>query len=287
MEKDEMIKKVLGGLLIGGILLGGGGFALAANDNTSASSQSSAIAPIHGTRMPGMGKMKPESMQSVLDSLVSAGTLTQAQADAILAQEKARETERQVQMEKMQSMTQAERKTYCQDDKYAGGVDLFTQLVNDGTINQAQADAIQSANRAKMQTQRQGVLSESLNALVAQDVITNDQASAIQIQLDKFESSRTAEMQAGQGRNAQERQARMETMQSMTQAERQAYREANRPQIVNPLSELVTAGTLTQAQADQVAQAIPLMQGGIGMHHVPGNRGGGMRGPGPQATVHK
>jgi hypothetical protein len=32
--------------------------------------------------------------------------------------------------------------------------------------------------------------------------------------------------------------------------------QANKPELVNPLADLVTAGTLTQAQADEVQQAI-------------------------------
>lgn len=63
----------------------------------------------------------------------------------------------------------------------------------------------------------------------------------------------------------------------MTAVQRQAYREANKPEMVNPLTDLVNAGTLTQAQADQVIQAIAIMYGGPGIQRGPGNGEGGMR----------
>ena len=45
-------------------------------------------------------------------------------------------------------------------------------------------------------------------------------------------------------------------MSNLTPEERQAQMQANKPERVNPLADLVTAGTLTQAQADEVQQAI-------------------------------
>jgi hypothetical protein len=284
MDRKEMMKKLLGGLLIGGLVLGGGGLALAGSNDASTSGQSSSTAPVHGTRMPGMGKINSEINQSILDSLVSADTLSQTQADTILAQAKQQETDRQAQMEKMQSMTQAERETYCQANK-PEKVDLLAQLVTNATINQAQADAIQTATQAKMQEQQQAGRDNALNGLVGKAVITSDQATAIKDQLTKFETTRQAQMQASQGMTQAERQVQMENMKSMTAAQRQAYMEANKPEMVNPLAELVTAGTLTQAQADQVSKALHFIQGGQGMHRGSGKGEGGMRGPGPQAAA--
>lgn len=276
-----MVKKLLGGFLIGGLLLSGGGLALAGSDNTSANDQSYLTTTIHGLRMPGMGTINNEIAQSVLDSLVSAGTLSQAQADTILTREQQREKERQTQMGKMQSMTKAERETACQENR-PERVDLLAQLVADSTITQEQADAIQAATRAKFQEQRQAALTGALTGLVEKGVINEQQSTAIAGQLKQFQTARQAQMQARQGINAEDRQSQRETMQSMTAVQRQAYREANKPEMVNPLADLVNAGTLTQAQADQVIKAISIMHGGQGMQRGPGNGEGGMKGPGPQ-----
>jgi hypothetical protein len=284
MERKEMMKKLLGGLLIGGLVLGGGGLALAGSNDASTSGQSSSTAPIHGTRMPGIGKMNLEINQSILDSLVSAETLSQAQADTILAQAKQQETDRQAQMATMKSMTKAERETYCQANK-PKKVDLLAQLVTDGTITPAQVDAIQTATQAKMQEQRQTGLDNALSGLEGKAVITSDQATAIKDQLTKLETTRQAQMQASQDMTKAERQAQMENMKSMTAAQRQAYMQANKPELANPFAELVTAGTLTPAQADQVSQALHFIQGGQGMHRGSGKGEGGMRGPGPQAAT--
>jgi hypothetical protein len=261
MGNKETIKKFLGGLMIGGLLLGGTGFALAANA-ADTSSTSSSNTTINGPRMPGMKNMNSELMQSVFDSLVSSGTITQAQVDQILAKEKQLETERQKMREQRENMTQAERQANRKENK-PEKAKMFTQLVNDGTINQEQADAIRTAMHEKMAAQRQVELNSAVSGLVEKNVINTEQSTAI---LSKLTEMQTA------------RQAQMEAMREMAPEQRQTYMKANKPQKVNPFDELVAAGTLTQGQADEVSKALGHFKSGKGMLQGRGNCEGGFRG---------
>jgi|GEM_PF-1449954 len=267
MDNKDTMKRFIGGLMIGGLLLGGGGFALASTTDTGAGTATNAATSIGGPRVPGMKGLNSDLMLSVFDSMVSAGTINQTQADQIIAKEKDLVAEHESMKEKMNSMketiknmTQAERDAYREQNKPARA-DAFTQLVNDGIITQAQAVSIRAAFEEKMAAQRQENLSTALNGLVEKNVINSDQSTAI---LNKLTENQSA------------RQAQMDATKDMTKEQRQAYFEANKPEQVNPLAELVTAGTITQAQADEIAKVIPFGGGkGMGMHQGRGNGAGG------------
>jgi polyhydroxyalkanoate synthesis regulator phasin len=262
---------VLGGLLIGGMLLGGGSLALASNDNATGS-QSGATTQVCGSeKFGGRGPVNSTEMQPVLDGLVTAGTLTQTQAEQIQSEIQQLDSERQTQRDQMQSMTQEERQaerdkmqnmTEEERQAYFGQngpakQDLFTTLVSEGILTQEQADAIRTAMQSKMQEQRQAQLNTALSTLVEKGNIDSAQSTAILDKLAEVQNTRQQEMAA---------------MSKLTPEERQAQMQANKPERINPLADLVTAGTLTQAQADAVQQAIG---------HFGGSQGDqGPRGPG-------
>ncbi len=266
MGNKDTMKRFIGGLMIGGLLLGGGGFALASTTDTSAGAATNTTPPISAPSIPGIRGLNSDLIQPILDSLVSAGTITQDQADKITAKEKELAAERENmkgQMkdmkENMKNMTQAQRE--ANDQNKPARVDVFTQLVNDGTITQEQADSIRTAFEAKMAAQRQEQLNTALNGLVEKNVVNSDQSTAILNKLTEIQTARQAQMEATKG---------------MTKEQRQAYFEANKTEKVSPLAELVTAGTITQAQADEIAKIIPFGGGkGMGMHQGRTNGGGG------------
>lgn len=240
MSKPTTMQKVLGGLAIGGMLLGGGSLALAGSDNPTGS-QSGAAQRICGSeKHGGMGLENSTEMQSVLDGLVSADTLTQDQVDQLQSKIQQLDSERQAQRDKMQGMTQEECPAYFEQNRPAKQ-DLFTTLISEGTLTQEQAKAIRTAVQSKMQEQRQAQLSSALSSLVEKNSINTDQSNAILKKLAEVQNT------SQQG---------MEAMSNLTPEERQAKMQANKPGHVNPLADLVTAGTLTQAQADEVQQAI-------------------------------
>lgn len=255
MSKPTTMQKVLGGLAIGGMLLGGGSLALAGSDNPTGS-QSGAAQRICGSeKHGGMGLENSTEMQSVLDGLVSAGTLTQAQVDQMQSKAQQLEGDRQAQRDQMQGITQEERQAerdkiqnMTEEERQAffeqnrpAKQDLFTTLISEGTLTQEQAKAIRTAVQSKMQEQRQAQLSSALSSLVEKNSINTDQSNAILKKLAEVQNTR---------------QQGMEAMSNLTPEERQAKMQANKPGHVNPLADLVTAGTLTQAQADDVQQAI-------------------------------
>jgi len=116
-----------------------------------------------------------------------------------------------------------------------------------------------------------------LAALVKNGVITSAESIAIQTKIDALEASRKAEM---------------DKVKAMTKTERDAYFKANPPEKANLLADLVTAGTITQAQADAVKTVIGGPGGadkGDHGHGGPGRgmgHGGGMdRGPANSSTT--
>lgn len=87
-----------------------------------------------------------------LAELVTAGTINQSQADAVIACQQARAEERQeisaedkaarqAEMEKLKAMTAEERKAYMEQNKPAKP-QPFKELIDNGTLTQEQADAI-------------------------------------------------------------------------------------------------------------------------------------------------
>jgi polyhydroxyalkanoate synthesis regulator phasin len=254
MKNQKPITKLLSGLLVGGLLMGTGVIALAGTNDTGASSQANGTPPIHGPKMPGRQQANPELMQSIINGLVSDGTLTQTQGDAIIAKITQLDTNRKAEMEKIKAMTQSERDAFRQDNKTekTQKTNPLAALVTAGTLTQAQADAISQTlgkghgqkgpieNGTKMSPEdRQAQLTAKLSSLVEKGTITSDQSATI---LEKIAQEDTA------------RKAEMEKTKDMTQAERKTYLQENKTNKNNTLAELVTAGTLTQAQADEVSK---------------------------------
>lgn len=103
-----------------------------------------------------------------------------------------------------------------------------------------------------MQYMNSGLLQSVLDSMVADKTITQTQADQI---IDQEKQIQT------------ERQSQMDAVKSMTPEQRQAYFKSHQPAMSNPLAELVTAGTITQAQADEIIKVIHWGGGrDMGMH---------------------
>lgn len=280
MEKDNMMKKIMGGLLIGGLLLGGSGLALAGTDTTGQSTVQQLVRGINGTRM---GIINSKVSQSVLDALVSKGTLSQEQADKIMALAEQREKERETRRTEMANMTREERQAERQENR-EDRAGIWEQLIADNTITQEQLDAIRDGFQAERHEQRQADLDTALKGLVDKGVIDNDETAAIKNKLAAFEDERQDQMQARASMSAEERQAERDKIQNMNAQERRAYMQVNRPEN-NPIDQLVSEGVLTQSQADQVRQALHPDLGNKGMNRGLGHFLGGMGGPGPNGNA--
>lgn len=223
--------------------------AVAANTATNEGSTMGSKAGICAKMACNPRNLNGASMQSVLSSLVASNTITQAQADQIIARQQKLQAERQQKKEQMKGLTQAERKALREQNK-TERVGLLTQLVKEGTITQEQADAIKSAMQAKREALRQEKVTTALNGLVEKQAITSDQSTAILNKLAEMQNSRQAEMQK---------------LKDMTAEQRREYMKEHKP--ANPLADLVSSGLLTQEQADQVLKALGHPDKDKGMHH--------------------
>lgn len=82
-------------------------------------------------------------MKEALNGLVTKGTLTQNQADTIMTSMEKNRTERQAAREKAQNLTQAQRQKYMQELK-GNRTDHMAQLVADKVITSEQAETIKN-----------------------------------------------------------------------------------------------------------------------------------------------
>jgi Tfp pilus assembly protein PilP len=241
-------------LLIGGLLtLNNSVFADVADTTTSTILRQRPAQA--GKMMPGkfgdvkheqFGGMHKQGWNMGLDSLVTAGTITQATADKIQAYLDAEQATYKAEMEKVKAMTSDERKAYFESKKTTAPykVDMVSTLVEKGIITQAEADAICAAQKAKQEEQmvkQQEYATTALNNLVNTNGITAEQAAKITEYMTKEHATRVAEM---------------EKVKDMTADERAAYLKSNVGSKGSLLTSLVTDKVLTQTQADAVAKVL-------------------------------
>lgn len=253
MRKRNWLKSIVAGALLGGLLLGSVGIVYAA-DNSSAStaldgvkSKVKSMLPGGHDRGPGMEGQRDIGINLDLEALVKDGIITSDESDAIQAKIDEIKAERQAEMDKIKAMTKEERQAYFESkktdaDQKAKKTDMLSSLVEDNIISSDTAAAIRETQQTQRREERQETLTDQLAALVEDGTITADQSDAI-----------VAAMQEQQ----EKRQAEMEKIKAMSDEEREAYFKDNKPAAPsNFLSELVTAGTITQEQADTVTKAI-------------------------------
>jgi competence protein ComGC len=279
MIKKPWMKGVITGALLGGLILGSVGIVYASSDSSSTNGVSGLKAAVQSMMPGGRGHGSGMGMDLDLATLVKDSVITSAESTAIQTKIDALNASRKAEMDKVKAMTKAERDAYFKANQTAktGKTDLLTTLVNENIISSDKADAIRTAMQAQRQQQQQTRLTEGLSGLVTAGTITQTQSDAI---LAKFEAQQTT------------RQAEMDKVKAMTETEREAYFKANTPKKDSLLADLVTAGTITQAQADAVKTVIGGPGGadkGDRGHGGPGEgmgHGGGMgRGPANSSTT--
>jgi hypothetical protein len=256
----KKLNKIISGLVIGGTILSASTLAMADTTKTANANKGfQGRPPIAGKMMRG-GDMKPGGMQvniqDELKSLVSAGIITQGESDKILALSQQEAKDRQAEVDKIKSMTDAERKAYFESKKgtapeFKG--DIYMQAVSGGIITQDKADAIKTKLQETRQAEMKAKMTQGLSSLVTPGTITQAQADKVIAYITSQEANRKADFDKTAGTKTEQKP-------DPTTARK------------SPLSSLVSDGTLTQAQADAILKALP-MGGGHG-HGGPGGHGG-------------
>ncbi len=224
-------RKKLAGALLAGVLTVTGATSAFAADQTVSSPQAVNQKQFRKIDIAEMSA----KIKAAIDNLVSKGTITQAQADAVMKFFGPGDR-RYVHMDRMNPLSDLVTKgtiTQTQVDAVFKAIktdimsdksmeDTLKELVTAGTITEVQKEAIQKAlpNKEIMSRPFMGK-GNSLDSLIADGTITQAQVDAIQKSRGSFEGKDLS------------------------------MRFKN-----SPLDELVTVGTITQAQADAINIAI-------------------------------
>lgn len=187
-------------------------------------------------------KQGAHKFQAQLDTLVKQGIITSEQSDKITSALEEYRQARKVEMEKVKSMTEAQRKEYFEKRTKT---DPFDELVKNGVLNQQQSDMVKKALSDFKHRDKEGFchfklkpeeLKSRLDAAVKAGVISGQE----EVKIVEFFKQRSVE-----------RKAEKEKIKNMTDEERRAYFDKKfkdgRP---DPLSDLVKSGTITQKQAE-------------------------------------
>lgn len=242
MNRKKLISKIMTAVIAGGVLLSTGSYVFAKSNvnGTTGSNKKTQEARINK-------KNPTDNMKSELDKLVTAGTITQDQETNIINAIKQEQTDRKAEMDKVKNMTEAERQTYFESKKTAEKTDFLNKLVTAGTITQDQATAVRNAIHQGPGRREEGANPErfktQLDTLVTAGTITQTEETNILKYLTDKQTERKAEM---------------DKVKNMTEAERKTYFESKKTtEKTDFLSELVTAGIISQDKADAIKATMP------------------------------
>ncbi|WP_058486041.1 hypothetical protein [Defluviitalea phaphyphila] len=172
-----------------------------------------------------------------LSNLIEKGIITQEQATAWEAFVQEKEEERQAEIQSIQSMTEEERQAYLVENKEENK-SLLEELVEAGIITEEQAEEIKlTMPQQKNQQGFRNIISLALE----EGIITEDEATA---------------WEAFNQEKEEERQAEIQSIQSMTEEEKRAYLEKNKEENKPLFEELVEEGIITEEQVEQIQELL-------------------------------
>ncbi len=180
------------------------------------------------------------ALESVVSQLVTDGVMDQVTADEVVAYNKANEEACKAEMDKVEAMSDEERAAYAESNEGVKHLDPISDMVTEGIITEGQGNAIKEVmpNGPKETHFMAKGMEKDFTSLVADGVIsqeTSDKMSAYQTEIETTH------------------QAEMDKVDAMTDAERAAYFEDEKEMgSVNPLTDMVNTGVITQAEADAI-----------------------------------
>jgi hypothetical protein len=254
MERRDLMKKklnrVLSCLVIGGLLLASGSAVLAASDTETQSAAPAVRAS--GPRGAGM----EDNLKEVLDSLVSSSSITQEQADQLLALQAEKQAQMKSQWEEIKNLTPEERKS-TNTEKPINRAGIFSDAVEQGIITEAEQETIcnaLAANDTATQSAASAVrapgprgagmednLKEVLASLVSSSSITQEQAD----QLLALQAERQAQMKS-----------QWEKIKDLTPEERKSMNSEKPTNRSSIFSDAVEQGIITEAERETICNAL-------------------------------
>ncbi|TEB09951.1 hypothetical protein [Pelotomaculum propionicicum] len=257
MKNEKIMKLVATGILVAGLMASSSGLSLAAGDSTNGPDVSQRV--LWQTGDPGaagvatgqviistskMSKFNQNILKEALADLVTAGTITQAQSDAVLTDFQNNTPEKPVikVTPPSEGANNLSGTNPMMTFKVVKFNDPLKDLVDKGTITQDQAQAIRDKMREITDQQMQKQWQTSLDTLVGEGTITRDQA-------DKVLAFLTADKQKMQSvlDQARENTQNMRNQtKDMSPQERAQYLEQNMPTIKDPVTQMVDQGIITQ-----------------------------------------
>lgn len=175
---------------------------------------------------------------------VEDGTLTQTEADAIVAYREANRPDRQAIEAELEGLTREETKAYM-EATYPRSEDHLADLVEAGLLTDEQVAELETF-RSEFDGERargfgsKGNMKENRNGFenaVEDGILTEAEVAAIEDYHDA---------------NAPDKELIETELEGLTREEAKAYMEENYPRSENPLADLVDEELLTQDQADQL-----------------------------------
>lgn len=263
MKNEKIIKVVATGILVAGLVGSSGGLALAAGNSANGPVVSPPVqwlAGNPGAQGPTTGpvimstskavRFNQNILKEALAGLVTAGTVTRDQSDAVLEHFQNNTPKKPAIKVKQPS----EGAINMDGPKLVVKVnDPLKDLVDKGSITEAQAQAIRDKMRDIAGQQMQQQWQKSLDTLVGKGTITRDQAGKI---LD-FLVANNQKMQSVLEQTREDMQNMREQAKNMSPQERARQLKENLGNIKDPVSQMIDQGIITRQQANALRQAMP------------------------------
>ncbi|SFG34501.1 hypothetical protein SAMN05660649_01352 [Desulfotomaculum arcticum] len=243
MKNEKIAKVAATGILVAGFLTSFGSPVLASSNTTTVNTGAANMAAGKTIVYSITNRDTDQSiLKEALADLVTAGTITQTQSDAVLTYLQQNLPQKPV----LDITKPADGENESGQGPVLKIVDPLKDLVDEGTITENQVQSIRDKMRDITDQQRQQQWQTSLNTLVSDGTITQEQAGNIQAFLADYDQ-----------KIKNMKQSMLNQTKDMDKEQITQYFKENMDDIKDPVSQMVDQGIITQQQVDALKQAMP------------------------------